>query len=204
MKRRTAFSNLQSLCLSLGVSSSFSFEQQPFPIAAVRRVFRQCCSLCDTVQRSVGNMDWIRQQYATDFVVNTRGNDRVWLYDIGVAGKHKIVLHKYWPHVGRFCQQEPFGNHDDWTNVAQFWMQCVIPFAFQCVVLFVFMCIWKQFARRWMANKLPWRKLFKPRFSDRSKPHAMIQTSGWTKARSTTIQARLAYNGRQCTCASVQ
>ena len=66
MKRRITFSNLQSVCLSLGVSSSFNFEQQPFPIAAVRRVFRQCCSLCGTVQRSIGNMDWIKQQYATD------------------------------------------------------------------------------------------------------------------------------------------
>ena len=69
MKRRTAFSKLQSVYFSLGVSSSFSFEQQPFPIAAVRTIFRQCCSLCDTVQRSVGSMDLFRQQYATHFQV---------------------------------------------------------------------------------------------------------------------------------------
>ena len=68
MKRRTTFSKLQSVYFSLGVSSSFSFEQQQFPIAAVRTIFRQCCSLCDTVQRSIGNMDWFRQQYATDFI----------------------------------------------------------------------------------------------------------------------------------------
>ena len=68
MTRRTTCSNLQSVCFSLGVSSSFNFEPQPFPIAAVRTVFRQCCSLCDIVQRSIGNMDWIKQQYATDFL----------------------------------------------------------------------------------------------------------------------------------------